>query len=138
MHNSAAVPPSRSSWITRPMPRRARRALVVATYALFGAFMLVMYLGYTADPRWPSGLGVTAVVLFLATAIAFVRLVTAPGYAADTLDRRLDERQRFVRDRAYRVAYYALTLMFGAFSLAVMYAAGNDAVWPSLRDAAVF
>ncbi len=120
------------------MLRSRRRALVVATYLGFAAFMLAMYRGYTAEPRWPALLAIFAAILFVATAAAFVRLVTAPGYAADTLDRRLDERQRLVRDRAYRVAYYALTLLFGALSLAVLYAAGNDEAWQSMRVPALF
>ena len=43
-----------------------------------------------------------------------------------------------VRDRAYRMAYYGLTLLFGGLSLIVMYAAGNDSSWSSLRVAALF
>jgi hypothetical protein len=76
-------------------------------------------------------------MLFVSSAIAYVRLVYAPGYAADTVDRRLDERQRLVRDRAYRVAYHALTILFGGLSLLVMYAAGNDEGWPALRETAL-
>ena len=48
------------------------------------------------------------------------------------------ERQGLVRDRAYRVAYYALTIVFGGLSLLVMYAAGNDEGWPALRETALF
>ena len=136
MHNSASTH-SRFSWAARPLPRNRRRALVIATYLGFIAFVLVTYRGLTAEPRWPSELAATAVLLFVATAAAFVRLVTAPGYAADTVDRRLDERQRLVRDRAYRIAYYVLTLLFGAFSLAVMYTAGSDDSWTSVRSAAL-
>ena len=137
MHSTAATP-SRFGWAARPMTRSRRRALVLATYVTFAAFMVVMYRGYTAEPRWPGPLAVVAVILFVATGAAFVRLVTAPGYAADTLDRRLDERQRQVRDRAYRLAYYGLTVLFGAFSLVLMYAAGSDDGWTSIRVAALF
>src|SRR5262245_54875201 len=111
------------------MSRASRRVLVVATYVGFAAFLIVQYRGYFAEPGWPTPLGVAAIVLFVATAAAFVRVVIAPGYAADTVDRRLDERQRLVRDRAYRIAYYALTLMFGAFSLVVRYTTGDDEGW---------
>jgi hypothetical protein len=137
MHSSTAAP-SRFSWVARPMPRSRRRALVVATYTGFAAFMVVMYRGYTAEPRWPAPLAIIAVILFVATAAAFIRLVTAPGYAADTVDRRLDERQRLVRDRAYRVAYYMLTLLFGGLSLGILYAAASDDAWSSVRVAALF
>lgn len=132
MHNVVAA-----RGTPRPMPRGQRRLLVIASYIGFAAFMTVMYFGAFATPRWPLGLGVLAVLLFGATAVAFVQLVRAPGYAADTVDARLDERQRQVRDRAYRFAYYALTILFGALSLAFMYAAGNDAGWQSIRDMAL-
>ena len=137
MHSSSATS-SRFSWALQPLPRNRRRSLVLATYAAFAAFMLVMYRGYTATPRWPAELAVGAVILFVLTATAFVRLVGAPGWAADTLDRRLDERQRLVRDRAYRVAFYVLTLLFGAGCLAVMYAAGSEAGWGAMRELALF
>jgi hypothetical protein len=77
------------------------------------------------------------VLLFGATAVTFIRVVTSPGYAADTVDRALDERQRQVRDRAYRAAYYGLTLLFGTLSLVVMYTAGDDATWSSVRTLAM-
>ncbi len=123
--------------VRRPMPLQRRRALVVATYIGFAAFMFALYAGYTAAPRWPLWLGVTAIALFVATTAAFVVLVRAPGYAADVLDSRLDERQRQVRDHAYRVAYYGLTLLFGVLSLFVMYAAGSNAGWQSIQDMAL-
>ncbi len=119
----------------RPMLRSRRRALVVATYVGYAAFLAVLYAGYTA--HWPLGLGVLALLLFGGTALAFVQLIRAPGYAADTLDARLDERQRQVRDRAYRSAYYALTLLFGVLSLIFMYAAGSDTSWQGIRDQAL-
>lgn len=122
----------------RPMPRDARRRLVVAMYAAFAAFLAIMYFGYTATPRWPWPLGVLAVAAFLATGYGFVRLVYAPGYAADTVDRFLDERQRLVRDQAYRAAYYPVTALLLVLSLVVMYAAGGDASWSALRDLAPF
>ena len=137
MHSSTAAP-SRFSWAVRPMARSRRRLLVLATYLCFAVFLVVMYRGYTAEPRWPGLLGLVAVILFVATAAAFMRLVTAPGYAADTLDRPLDERQRLVRDRAYRLAYYVLTLLFGALSLGALYAASNDDAWSSVRVATLF
>jgi hypothetical protein len=46
---------------------------------VFGAFMTVMYFGAFATPRWPLGLGVLAVLLFGATAVAFVHLTFIPG-----------------------------------------------------------
>ncbi len=61
-----------------------------------------------------------------------------PATPPTPFDWRLDERQRLVRDRAYRVAYYALTILFGGLSLLVMYAAGNDEGWPALRETALF
>lgn len=130
--------PSRFSWVARPMKRSRRRTLVLATYLGFAAFMAVMYRGYTNEPRWPAPLAVSAAILFVATAAAFLRLLTAPGYAADSVDRRLDERQRLVRDRAYRVAYYGLTLLFGALSLGVLYAASSEDNWSSVQVAALF
>ena len=136
MHSSTTAR-SGLSWAMRPMPRRRRRALVVAIYVSFAAFMVAMYAGYTAAPRWPTWLAVLAIVLFAATAAGFIRLVTAPGYAADTVDRRLDERQRQIRDRAYRSAYYALTVLFGALTLGVMYAAAIEEIWAGARDAAL-
>jgi hypothetical protein len=111
---------------------------VIASYLLFVAFMATMYAGYTADPRWPAGLAVAAVLLFAATAATFIRVVTSPGYAADTVDRALDEQQQQVRNRAYRSAYIGPTLLFGALTLVVMYAAGEDASWSNFRTLAVF
>jgi hypothetical protein len=137
MHSSRTLP-SRFGPAWQPLPRARRRALVVGVYVGFAAVMAAMYAGATAVPRWPVWLGVIAIALFLATALGFVRLVAAPGYAADTLDRQLDERQRMVRDHAYRLAYYALTLLFILLSLVVMYAAGNDASWQALREPALF
>src|SRR5262245_39183600 len=122
MHSSTASRP-RFAWATRALPRGTRRALVLAVYAGFAAFMAVMYLGVPAGPRCRAQLALAAIVRFAATTVAFVRLVTAPGYAADVLDPRLDERQRQVRDHAYRLAYYGLTVLVGVFALAVMYAA---------------
>jgi hypothetical protein len=88
--------------------------------------------------RGPAALVLGAGVLFAATAAGFLRLLTAPGDAADSLDRRLDEWQRLVRDRAYRTAYYAWTAVFAVLNLGLMYAAGNADAWLSLRDAALF
>src|SRR5262245_444503 len=102
--SSSTAAPSRRGWALRPLGRGRRRVLVVGVYVGFAAFMAAMYAGYTAVPRWPGWLAIIAIVLFCATAVAFVRLITAPGYAADTLDARLDERQRQVRDHAYRLA----------------------------------
>jgi len=132
MHSIAQHPAVR-----RPMSLRRRRALVVATYVGFAAFMVTLYAGYTAAPRWPFWLGCSAIILFVATAAAFIALVRAPGYAADVLDARLDERQRQVRDHAYRFAYYGLTILFGGFSLLVMYAAGSNASWQAIQDMAL-
>jgi len=122
----------------RPMSRSARRRLVVAMYLGFVAFLAATYAGYTSDPRWPWWLAVLAVATFVATGFAFVRLALAPGYTADTLDRFLDERQRQVRDRAYRAAYYLMTGLFLVLSLVVMYAAGDDQAWSALRGPALF
>jgi hypothetical protein len=119
------------------MRQGQRRGLVVATYLGFTAFLAVLYRGSTTEPRWQGWLGPLALLLFAATALAFVRVVTSPGFAADTVDRQLDERQRLVRDHAYRSAYYGLTLLFGALSLVVMYAAGDDAGWSAMREAAL-
>src|SRR5262249_37539237 len=137
MHSSTAAP-SRFSWVARPMRRGRRRALVIATYTVFAAFMASMYAGYTSDPRWPTPLAVVAVLVFGVTAATFIRVGTSPGYAADTVDRALDERQRQVRDRAYRAAYYGLTLLFGGLSLVVMYVSGDDTAWSGLRTLTVF
>jgi hypothetical protein len=136
MHSSPSTT-ARANWLSSPLPRAPRRALVVAVYLGFLVFMAIMYRGAFSEPRWPGWLAVLAVLVFGATAFGFVRLVTAPGYCADTLDRQLDERQRLVRDHAYRGAYYLVTLLFGLFALAVMYAAGDDGTWPSLRQAAL-
>jgi hypothetical protein len=78
MHSIARHPAVR-----RPMSLRRRRALVVATYVGFAAFMVTLYAGSTAVPRWPVWLGCSAIVLFAATAAVFGALVRAPGYAAD-------------------------------------------------------
>ena len=123
---------------TRPMPRNIRRRLVIAMYVGFAIFLTIMYIGYTATPRGPLWLGVLAVATFVATGYGFVRLVAAPGYAADTIDRFLDERQRLVRDRAYRVAYYPVTALLLVVSVVTLYAAGSDHGWSLLRVPALF
>src|SRR5262249_21263665 len=122
----------------RPMSREARRRLVIAMYAGYALLLVFTYLGYTSTPRWPSWLAILAVGTFLATGFGFVRVVMSPGYAADTLDRHLDERQRVVRDRAYRNAYYGITALLLILSVVVMYAAGNDESWSALRQLAAF
>jgi len=122
MHSSTTAP-SRFTWVARPLRRGQRRTLVIGMYAAFAAFIASLYFGSTSDPRWPLPLAIAAILLFGVTAAAFIRVATSPGYAADSLDRALDERQRQVRDRAYRVAYYGLTLLFGGVSLIVLYAA---------------
>jgi hypothetical protein len=111
---------------------------MIAMYTGFAVLLVVTYFGYTSSPRWPSWLAVLAVCTLLATAFGFVRLVTAPGYAADTLDRHLDERQRLVRDRAYRGGYYIISALLLLLSVVVMYAAGNDDSWSVLRQLAPF
>ena len=83
---------ARARWFAQPLGRARRRALVLATYASFVAFMLSMYAGYTSAPRWPAPLAVLAVVLVVATGAIFIRVVTSPGYTADTADRALDAR----------------------------------------------
>jgi hypothetical protein len=120
MHSSNTLP-ARFTWVARPMRRGQRRTLVIGMYAAFASFIASLYFGSTADPRWPLPLAIAAIFLFGVTAAAFIRVVTSPGYAADSLDRALDERQRQVRDRAYRIAYYGLTLLFGGVSLIVLY-----------------
>jgi hypothetical protein len=87
---------------------------------------------------WPSWLAILAITAFVATAFGFVRLVLSPGYVADTIDRHLDERQRLVRDRAYRVAYYGISAALLLLSLVVLYAAGDDVSWSTLRQLAPF
>jgi hypothetical protein len=120
------------------MPRTWRRGVVLAMYAGFAVFLAIMYLGYSATPRWPWWLAVPAIVTFVATGYAFVRLAMAPGYAADTLDRFLDERQRLVRDRAYRVAYYVVTGLMILLSVGVIYIAGSEDTWSAWREPALF
>jgi hypothetical protein len=107
-------------------------------YAGYAALLVFTYLGYTSVPRWPAWVTIMAIVTFLATGYGFVRLVLSPGYVADTLDRHLDERQRLVRDRAYRVAYYVITASVLLLSLIVLYAAGDDASWSTLRQLTPF
>ena len=132
MHSLAHHPSVR-----RPMSLQRRRALVIVTYLGFTLFLVALYAGYAAVPRWPFWLGCTTIVLFAATAAAFIALVRAPGYAADVLDARLDEGQQQVRDHAYRFAYYGLTVLFGVLSLVLMYAAGSNASWQSIQDMAL-
>ena len=88
MHSSTAAL-SRFNWLARPLPRAQRRTLVIAMYALFVGFVGTMYAAYTSDPRWPAPLAVFDVLLFGATAVTFIRVVTSPGYAADSVDRAL-------------------------------------------------
>src|SRR5262245_34595295 len=103
------APPAPWCRPARPVTRAGRRRLVVALYAAYAAFLVVLSTGYSATPRWPWGLAALALLAFLATGALLVRLAVAPGYVADTADRFLDERQRLVRDRAYRVAYAVVT-----------------------------
>ena len=133
-----ALAPMRIARSARPTSRYARRRLVIAMYAGYAALLVVTYLGYTSVPRWPSWLAILAIITFLATGYGFVRVAMSPGYVADTLDRHLDERQRLVRDRAYRVAYYGISAAMLVLSLVVLYAAGDDQSWSTLRQLAPF
>lgn len=46
--------------------------------------------------------------------------VFVAGYAADALDRTLDERQGQVCDRAYHAPFYTLSERFGVLSLVLV------------------
>ncbi len=136
MHSST----SRSSpWrgFTSPLSRGQRRALVVAMYLAFAAFVAVLQAGSTHQPRWPTTLAVPAILLFIGFFACFARLLFAPGYVADTGDRALDERQRAVRNGAYRTSYLIVVGLFLILSLILLVPTYTETQWIQIRDLAV-
>jgi hypothetical protein len=94
---------------------------VVATYGGYAAVVGLFWLNANADlPLW------TAVLLLLAGLVLLAGLLSiffGQGHAVDLAnqtDAALDERERQVRDRAFRFAYIWLA---AAFTLLVTYAA---------------
>lgn len=110
--------------------RPLRRTLVVVMYLSFGVFLYALYVagGNVTSPL------LAAIVIPGAIAVyACIRLLRAPGYIGDAVDRNLDELQRTVRDRAYRVSYSIFVLIFVAIALAALLSTGSAAEWEALR-----
>lgn len=104
-----------------PLPRAWRRRAVVAIYGGYATVVGLFWLNANADlPLWTGVLPLLAglVMLFGVSAILFGQ--GHPVDLANQTDEVLDERERQVRDRAFRFAYMGLA---AAFTLLAVYGA---------------
>jgi len=87
-----------------PLSRAARRRLVIGAYGGYLALVVFWALSSRAGAPW---LMVFALLAGLVTLYSYGRLLYTGGFwnLANNPDDRLDERQRRVRDAAYRWAY---------------------------------
>ena len=86
------------------LTRRRRRAAVLATYLGYAALVGSFWLNGAADlPRWTAMLPIAAGAALLAGLTTV--FVGAWWDRANQVDAALDERERAVRDRAYRSSY---------------------------------
>ena len=106
----------------RPLPRRARRLLVMAAAAALVAAAYWMSLGL------PPVLGFLAFAGYIA---AVARLDAAVGRPfRQTED--LDERQRAARDRAYRIGHLAMSaVLLAALAVALLL---DGVPWPAAAE----
>jgi hypothetical protein len=95
-----------------------RRAAVMAIYFVGAAQMFFLY-GLQEDwfPKWGAILGLAAAALLFAGSVALLNRLTK-DYGMES-DRVGDERQRRVRDSAFRTAYQWFTVMVFLFGIYV-------------------
>lgn len=114
----------------RPVPpsgRTIRRALVLATY--LGYMVLVAMFWARSVRDLPNWFLLLILVPGFVTLLSFAGLYTSTYSMADQPDKRLDERQRMVRDRAYRFAYHALAAVFLVAALYAYIALDSGSLW---------
>lgn len=114
----------------RPAPslgRTIRRALVLATY--LGYMVLVAMFWARSVRDLPDWFLLLILVPGFVTLLSFAGLYTSTYSMADQPDKRLDERQRMVRDRAYRFAYQALAAVFLVAALYAYIALDSGSLW---------
>lgn len=109
------------SQFARGVPRRARRVIAVATLlGLPGSYAWYAFWSSTTVPK--AAWGFFSFVLILVSAIGAVFL-----YARAGSDKRLDERERQMRDRAWVLAYVILSVgVIAAFLVASVIVLGLD------------
>jgi hypothetical protein len=106
--------------------RAARRGLVLSLYL---GYALILTLFATREAL-PSGwFAPLAFILLLVTALSYIGLYTSTRSVADASDGQLDERERSVRDSAYRFAYQALSGTFLLSAFYTMVAMDGGSLW---------
>lgn len=118
------------AWWAAALGRSIRRGLVVFMYASFLAFLVGLYVANGTFTPPLAGITLAAGVVAL---VAWVRLLWAPGFVGDLTDHHLDERQRAIRDRAYRNSYLITVTLVLVGALIAMYWSGSDDQWSQLR-----
>lgn len=116
--------------LQRPVPssgRTIRRALVLATY--LGYILLVAMFWARSVRDLPAWFLLLVLAPGSVTLLSFVGLYTATHSIADQPDKRLDERQRLIRDRAYRSAYQVLAAVFLMSALYSYIALDSGSLW---------
>jgi len=88
--------------------RRWRRALVLAIVAIWGTTLVGWLVPPVILPFWGWVVGVPL------TALALLVLTLATRNISNSVDAFVDERDREVRDRAHRLAYWTFGAVFGA------------------------
>lgn len=119
------------------MGRRRRRGLVVAVYVGYVALAVAWAVGWGVWPAWGVW-SVNAVTVFIAAALVGESVLRwAVRRAADIADKRADERQRAVRDRAHRIAYRVVVYLSLAAILYLTLAYRPGGLWfPATLDGA--
>ncbi len=114
----------------RPAPpsgRTIRRALVLATY--LGYMVLVAMFWARSVRDLPNWFLLLILVPGFVTLLSFAGLYTSTYSMADQPDKRLDERQRMVRDRAYRLAYQVVATVLLLLIFYAMVAIDGGDLW---------
>lgn len=107
--------------------RATRRVLVTVTYLGYAFFVWAFWAARTLDVAlWTILL---AAVPALATMLCYVALYAYTRSIADRSDRQLDERERMVRDRAYRLAYQVVATVLLLLIFYAMVAIDGGDLW---------
>lgn len=102
----------------RPVRRRGRRLLVLVLFLCYLAGLGALWYAWNAPQGWfdtswtPFAFTRFAPVVlsFVILCACYARLRRITGTIMDWREKRLDERQRMVRDKAHRVAYKIVTV----------------------------
>ena len=89
------------TWLSTPLKRSTRRVLSIAAVAILFTYFFIGLLG----ERFP----IPAFTLFVLYFLVVFWLNKATGNIALAKDHKLDERQKGLRDRAYRLTYTAFS-----------------------------